>query len=445
MQKHYLLVVLLVSTLLPLAAQNGLIGQGFAAGFSNPADIAYFNNSFGGSRINITTSTGTGDQYFRLVRAWDGDNTEFAPAATCPAGDQNVSALDGTVIDGVVSFGNCDKAFFINVPNTTDNYVFKTPAATGSTEFIYFRLQGPVASVILTQQMPSNNASGQVPSGTDIEVASLTDLELPTGQAAYLRYTTDGFATSTVIPMNTLCVTGSCILNATIPGQPDGTPVSYYVFTSGDAVAPAADGSDADYRTINADNNFGNNFTYTTSLALPVTYTSFTGRRQKADVVDLAWATATEDGASHFSVECSADGGRTWMERATVAAKNRPDGAVYGYTDQGAPLVDLSYRLRQTDIDGSYQYSSIALVAALETGFRVWPQPAVNGQVNFSVPDHFLGGQAELRSMTGRKVSGTPLSASEQEMEVNKLPAGIYLLRLVTAQGETATRRVVVR
>lgn len=437
--------MLLVSILLPLAAQNGLIGQGFAAGFSNPADIAYFNNSFGGSRINITASTGTGDQYFRLVRAWDGDNTEFAPAATCPAGDQNVSALDGTVIDGVVSFGNCDKAFFINVPNTTDNYVFKTPAATGSTEFIYFRLQGPVASVILTQQMPSNNASGQVPSGTDIQVASLTDLELPTGQAAYLRYTTDGFATSTVIPMNTLCVTGSCILNATIPGQPDGIPVSYYVFTSGDAVAPATDGSDADYRTINADNNGGVNYTYTTNVALPVSYTSFTGRRQKADVVDLAWATATEDGASHFSVECSADGGRTWMERATVAAKNRPDGAIYAYTDHGAPLADLSYRLRQTDIDGSYRYSAIAQVAALETGFRVWPQPAVNNRINFSVPDHYLGGRAELISMNGRQVGSVFLSASQQELDLASLPAGIYVLRLTTEQGKTTARRVVVQ
>ncbi|WP_020570706.1 T9SS type A sorting domain-containing protein [Neolewinella persica] len=445
MQKIYLLVLLLMGLTLPAFAQNGIIGQGFANGFSNPADIGFFDDSFGGSRILITQSTGTGDQYFRMVRAWSGDNSEFAPQASCPANDQDVTALSGDVHNGVVSFGNCDKAFFINVPNTTDNYVFKTPSPTGTMEFIYFRIEGAIASIILTQQMPSVNGTGEVPADMDIEVASLADINVPTGQGVYLRYTTNGFATSTVIPMTVLCVGGNCTPFATIPGQPDGTTVTYYVFTSGDAVAPATDGSDADYRTINADTNGGANFSYTTSSVLPVTYTSFTGQRQKADVVDLTWSTATEDQAGFFTVECSVDQGRTWMDRATVSAQNRPDGAIYTFTDLDAPVVDLSYRLRQTDADASYQYSNIIPVPALQASVRIWPQPVAGDRVNLSVPGQYQGGEATLINTVGRKISTFVLNAGRQDFNIAGLPAGMYLLQLSAPGGEQTVRRVLVR
>ncbi|MFK8162547.1 MAG: T9SS type A sorting domain-containing protein [Lewinella sp.] len=445
MQKFYFLVMLLMGLTLPVLAQNGIIGQGFANGFSNPADIGFFDDSFGDSRIRITQSTGTGNQFFRMVRAWSGDNTEFAPQATCPANDQDVTSLSGDVLDGVVSFGNCDKAFFIDVPNTTDNYVFKTPSPTATMEFIYFRIEGPIASIILTQQMPSINGAGEVPANMDVQIASLADINVPTGQGVYLRYTTDGFATSTVIPMTVLCVSGNCTPFATIPGQPDGTTITYYVFTSGDAVLPAVDGSDADYRTINADTNGGANFSYTTSSALPVTYASFTGHREKADVVDLAWSTATEDQAGFFTVECSIDDGRIWMVRATVAAQNRPNGASYSFTDHGAPSTDLSYRLRQTDVDGSFQFSNIVPVPALQTIVRIWPQPAAGDRVNVSIPDQYLGGNATLMNTIGRKLSTFALNAAREEFNVGDLPAGMYLLQLSAPGGEQTVRRVLVR
>lgn len=445
MQKFYLLLTLLLLSTLPATAQNGIIGQGFANGFSNPDDIGYFNDSFGGSRIRITNSTGTGEQYFRLVRAWSGDNTEFAPLATCPDNDQDVSGLAGSVINGVTSFGFCGKAFYIDVPNTTDNYVFKTPAATGTTEFIYFRLEGPVADILSTSQNPANNADGEVPSGTEVLVASFTTLELPAGQAAYLRYSTDGFVSSTVVPMTAICPGGPCVVSATIPGQPDNTTVSYYVFTSGSTVAPAADGSDADYRTINGDTNGGANYTYTTNVSLPVTYSSFTGKRQKAAIVDLHWTTATEDQASHFTVECSLDHGRSWRERADVAARNLPTGAAYSFTDVGAPVVDLSYRLRQTDLDGSTHYSSIIPVPALEEEIRTWPQPAAGGQVNISLPDSYLGGQAQLLNAVGRQVRSQSLAAPQEQIDVAGLPAGMYLLRVVGADGRKSVKRVIIR
>ena len=435
MQIRYIFIVLLIGALLPLTAQEGIIGADFANGWNNGDGIA-FSPSLGGSLIGVRQAAGNGNRFFRLYTGSD----QLGPFG-CVDADWN--AGDGFSYNDMPVCSN--GAFFVNVTDAaTDNYVFKSRSATDN-DFIYFRIQGPIAEILLTQQMPSANEDGEVPSDMDINVASLVDIDVPVGQGFYLRYTTDGFTTSTVIPMTVLCVSGICTAFSAIPGQPDGTTVDYYVFSSGDVVAPAADGSDADYRTINADTNFGANFSYTTNNVLPVTYTSFTGQRQKADVVDLTWATATEDQASHFVVECSADAGRTWMERATVSAQNSHNGATYAFTDNDAPIVDLSYRLRQTDVDGSYQFSNIIPVPALNAAVRIWPQPAAGDRVNLSIPDQYLGGEATLMNTVGRKLSTFSLSTAQQQFNVAGLPAGMYLLQLSAPGGEKTVRRVLVR
>ena len=104
---------------------------------------------------------------------------------------------------------------------------------------------------------------------------------------------------------------GILLYDAVIPGHPDGTTVTYYLFSSGDGPnGPMADGSDADYKTINAETNGGNNFFYIADGALPVEYQAFNGRRQ-VDGVQLNWATNTEQNADFFEVQRSADGGRS--------------------------------------------------------------------------------------------------------------------------------------
>lgn len=435
MKTRYFFLALLIGALLPLTAQEGIIGADFANGWNNGDGVA-FSASFGGSLIGIRQASSNGTKFFRLYTG----NNQLGPFG-CVDADWNGGEGHSYNDMPVCSNG----AFFINVTDAaTDNYVFKSRSATDN-DFIYFHIEGAIAAVVLTQQMPSVDGNGDVPSDMPVQVASAALTAFPVGQVGYLRYSTDNFASSTVIPMTISNLTGVSILQATIPGQPDGTTVNYYVFTTGDAVAPAADGSDADYRTINADTNFGLNYSYTTNVVLPVSYTSFTGQRQKADVVDLAWSTATEDYASHFVVECSADAGRTWMERATISAQNSSDGAAYTFTDYDAPIVDLSYRLRQTDVDGSYQFSNIIPVAALNTAVRIWPQPAAGNQVNLSIPDQYLGGEAILINTVGRKLSTFPLSAARQQFDVASLPAGMYLLQLSGPGGEKTVRRVMVR
>lgn len=246
----------MLAMLFPLEsfAQNGIIGSGFSSGWANDANVTYFGAGAGSSRIATLNPSGTGNQYFRMVRGWGGNNSEFSPSASCCGGcDLQITTFNTEIFAGNT---NCTNgAWYINCPNTTDNYVFKTPDGPTGTSFAVFRVQGAVRQISSVSQSP---AAANVAVSQGVIVTATPDAALSAGQAVYLRYTTNGFATSTVAQMT---LSGSDYV-ATIPGQASGTNISYYIFTSGTANV-AANGSNADFYTINLNNNGGPNYSYT--------------------------------------------------------------------------------------------------------------------------------------------------------------------------------------
>lgn len=235
-------------------AQNGIIGSGFSSGWSNPGNIGCFSAGAGSSRIYTANPGGTGNQYFRMVRAWSGNNSEFSPSASCCGGcDLQVSTFNTEVF---AANTNCTNgAWYINCPNTTDNYVFKTPDGASGTSFVVFRVQGTVQSVSSVSQAP---LAASVAAYQPVVVTAVPSAALASGQAVYIRYTTNGYSTSTVAQMS---FSGGNY-TSTIPGYAPGTNVSYYIFTSGTANV-ASNGSNADLYTINLNNNGGSNYSYT--------------------------------------------------------------------------------------------------------------------------------------------------------------------------------------
>ncbi|MBK8350026.1 MAG: hypothetical protein IPL08_21320 [Saprospiraceae bacterium] len=73
----------------------------------------------------------------------------------------------------------------------------------------------------------------------------------------YICDTPDNWNTSSILPMSGSGTTST----ATIPAQTSGTAVKYYILTSGDGMTIAHD--DADWYTINGNNNGGVNYQYT--------------------------------------------------------------------------------------------------------------------------------------------------------------------------------------
>lgn len=255
----WLPIILFITTLKgPVLAQNAIVGNGFSSGWGGGScptgngNFSYLSPSAGTSYIVTRNPNGTGDQYFRFGVDWGGTTAQLTNTI---GSDVQVSPNTTYSLNTSCTTSG---SLYINCPNTSDNYVFKTLNAGSSPTgtWAFFRVQGAVQSVSSVTRSPV----GTVYPGQDVVVTATLSADFAAGQAAYLRYTNDGFSTSTVIQMTGTGTTRT----ATIPGSANlpSTATTFYVFTSGDS-GPLANGSNADLYTINLNNNGGGNYSYT--------------------------------------------------------------------------------------------------------------------------------------------------------------------------------------
>ncbi|MFT3681544.1 MAG: G8 domain-containing protein [Ferruginibacter sp.] len=261
-KKISLPVILLVCTVLGagnLTAQSPVY---FSSGdYTNPNNWAQGSASLMstvvGTNIHTATPNGTGDKYFRFYSANAGGTTYE------PNGASDILLTSST--SSALEVAGSGKAYYLTIANASSNVVFKTTGGgtPGTSAVVAFEVQGPISSVNTVAQSYVNS---RVAAGQPAVITANLNTGLSTGQAVYIRYTRDGYATSTVVQM-----TGAgTVYTATIPGafntlaQPN---ISYYVFTSGISNV-AANGSNADFFTINLNNNGGGNYSYTVLSAL---------------------------------------------------------------------------------------------------------------------------------------------------------------------------------
>ena len=150
-------------------------------------------------------------------------------------------------------------------------------------------------SVLSTAYNPKNiTAASQSPVaasvgvGQPVVVTTTISAVLTSPETVFLRYSNDGFATSTIIPFST----SGTSLTATIPGAIN-TPnanISYYIFSANQSSAPSV--AQADYFSLNIYNasgqnvsGGGTNYTYTVGATTPSYVWNQTGT--------ASWATST--------------------------------------------------------------------------------------------------------------------------------------------------------
>ncbi len=268
-------------------AQNAIVGTGFSNGWGGGGcptgygNFKYLAVGAGNSYGVTTVANGTGDQFFRFGIDWSGTTAQ----RTITIGS-DVAVTPNTTYS-LNSSCTTNGAMKYNVPNASYNYVFKTlNAGTNPTgTFVFFEVQGAIRSVATVTQFPLVASAKECHKTT--VTATLTGA-LATGQAVYLRYTKDGYATSTIVPMTGSGTTYTGLIPAAF--NTVGATVSYYVFTSGTTTPSSAD---ADLYTINLNNNAGSNYSYTVAAGGPTTA-----------IPDTAFEQALID----LGVDCTIDG-----------------------------------------------------------------------------------------------------------------------------------------
>ncbi len=326
-----------------------------------------------------------------------------------------------------------------------------------------------------TSAEPVQISSVSVPSGVtagDPAIVTVTVSAAPClEEYVYLRYSTDGWTTSGLVTVIFTGTTGS----ATIPGQPAGTTVSYYAFSSTLTGITA----DHDLATIHFNNNSGANYSYTVATPPPaITFANLQGPdqgqiipREDFEVFGQAyipgitgqsvpaaglqawvgwnsvdtdpatwtdWIPATYNAPAGNNDEFKANLGNAveWPGTYYYATRFRlnADPYVYGgFSATGGGFWDGI-----TNLSGVLDVL-VGMPEKDENGVRVYPNPAP-GEVTIESPAPC---HVTLLTPDGRTLATYPLKGSANRISLDGIEKGIYLLRFSDISGGFMRKLVV--
>jgi len=126
--------------------------------------------------------------------------------------------------------------------------------------------------------------------------------------------------------------------------------------------------------------------TILTEATLPVEVIYFKATEMPG-AIKLEWATSFEENFDYFSIERSSDG-YNFHEYAIIYSNTIQSSLTkkYEYIDE-MPFPNLSYyRLKATDIDGSYEYHGVVSINLEDANpnILIYPNPAINDQITVS-------------------------------------------------------------
>ncbi len=145
--------------------------------------------------------------------------------------------------------------------------------------------------------------------------------------------------------------------------------------------------------------------------------------------VKLNWFTVSETNNDYFTVERSTDANSWNVVKIIKGAGNSASLLNYEWFDE-SPFAGTSYyRLKQTDLDGKFTYSTTRLVK-FTTGDNIfaYPLPNTGNTVNFKGLLQPKNIQLQLRNVAGAAVYNTQLSSSS--VNLPNIQPGIYTLSL---------------
>jgi hypothetical protein len=162
----------------------------------------------------------------------------------------------------------------------------------------------------------------------------------------------------------------------------------------------------------------------------------------------LAWTTMSESNSSHFVIERSADG----IDFTAIGSLNAAGSSLiridYKWADEDPLTGPAYYRLRQMDMDGSWELSNVVTANYVITGeVAAYPNPAYDllsvetpsdgaSEVVIKIFDNSGRPVHEMYIKDGRNITTIP---------IDELRPGTYLISSSTSNGHTAFGRFVKR
>lgn len=173
-------------------------------------------------------------------------------------------------------------------------------------------------------------------------------------------------------------------------------------------------------------------YTMPAFVALPVKLVSFDAVKSGKQVV-VNWKTATEENSSSFVVERSTDGTNFSAIGTVAAAGNSTAERSYYFTDISPVTGNNYYRLREVNLDGSADYSRIAVVKFGKGNvLQLFPNPVKD---ELTIKQAFTNGTVYIYDVNGKQVFMRQLSGNNSNgasINISNLTQGIYVVKLET-------------
>lgn len=177
---------------------------------------------------------------------------------------------------------------------------------------------------------------------------------------------------------------------------------------------------------------------------LPIELLSFQAVNQPKEV-ELKWQTSSELNSDFFEVQRSMDGSNFDVIGKVQAAGESETEITYGLVDRN-PLKGLSYyRLRQVDLDGSFEYSQVVSVKRETPGtISIYPNPAKNHLMVDLPEDITTDSEIQIYNTSGQELLNMNWAAKSGKtisIPIGKLVPGTYFIKI--NNGELITKRFV--
>ena len=184
------------------------------------------------------------------------------------------------------------------------------------------------------------------------------------------------------------------------------------------------------------------------ATVVPITLKSFNAKRSNNNVL-LSWETETEANSKGFAIQRKNASGvfeTITFVNTKAADGNSVDDLSYQFSDLNTANAASQYRIMMVDLDGRSKYSVIRMVEGLrgtKVKVLIYPNPSRNAPVNV-VFGNSDARNIQLTDLAGR-VHNSWRNYTNQDLKINKLIPGQYLLRVTTvATNEQETHRITI-
>lgn len=284
-------------------------------------------------------------------------------------------------------------------------------------------------TITISQSPVASNVAANQP----VTVSVTLSAPLSPGEKVFIRWTNSSdYTTATITEITNFA--GTTNGSTVIPGQPQGTFVSYYVLSTNQTSLVNVS---VDYYTLNVDNNNNTawNYSYTVNGPLPLGFTSLNAH-VSGNGIQLQWNVEQQVNIDHYEVERSANGLNFNMQNIVTA--NTLSSSSYNYFD-ASPLKGVNYyRIRSIDKNGVSSLSQIVKITQYSgRHLSFYPNPFKGEKLNINMNNYPVGNYTlKMTTATGQLLFSHSINYSggtaSQSLDLGKrLPEGNYVIQLL--------------